>query len=109
MVIVTLLLGVSLAGMRVELGDAVMQAQFDLMKLSYACSDPLYRTKRESTRRSIAHLESYTTFRLQDVADLDNGLKNGTIELNVIDKGDCIKLLADAQKRVDELVGEYDR
>jgi hypothetical protein len=110
MLTVTLFLGLSLAGSKVEKGDAVMPAQFDLMKLSYACGDPLYRPKREATQRWIKRLDTDTTFKAADVTELDSGLKNGTVKLDKsIDKGDCIKLLADAQENVDNLFKELSR
>jgi hypothetical protein len=110
MLTVSLFLGLSLANGRVEKGDAVMQAQIDLMKLSYACDDPLYRTKRESTQRWIKRLDTDTTFKKEDISDLDSGLKNGAVRLDgPIAKGDCIKLLSDAQKRADDLIEEYSR
>jgi hypothetical protein len=37
------------------------------------------------------------------VSDLDSGPKNGTVKLD-IDKGDGIKLLADAQEKIDDLL-----
>jgi hypothetical protein len=110
MLAVFLFLGASFVGGKVEKGDAVMQAQFDFMKLSYACGDPLYRTKRGATQCWITRLDRDTTFKTKDVSDLDSGLKNGTVKLDKpIDKGDCIKLLSDAQARVDERFEEYIR
>jgi hypothetical protein len=110
MLTVSLFLGLSLAGGKVEKGDAIVQAQFDLMKLSYTCDDPLYRTKRETTRSWIMRLDRDTTFQMNDAADLDSGLKNGTVKLDKpINKGDCISLLADAQGKVDDLVEAYGR
>lgn len=104
------LLGLALVGGKADKGDAIMQAQFDLMRLSYACGDPLYRTKRDSTRRWIDRLESNTTYKMQDVAVLDSGLKNGTVKPAArVDRGDCIKLLADGQAKVDSLFEEYNR
>ena len=110
MLTVSLFLGVYLAGTRVEKGDAVMQAQFDLMKLSYACSDPLYRTKRDSVRRFVRRFDTDTTFKDEDVSDLDSGLRNGTVRLGKsINKGDCITLLTEAQGKVDLLFEEFSR
>lgn len=110
MLTVSLFLGVYLAGTRVEKGDAVMQAQFDLMKLSYACSDPLYRTKRDSVRHWVRKFDTDTTFKDEDVSNLDSGLKNGTTRLSKpINKGDCITLLTEAQAKVDQLFEEFSR
>ncbi|NTS29862.1 hypothetical protein SAMN05428967_2697 [Phyllobacterium sp. YR620] len=108
--LITILLGLALTAGKVDKGDAVMQAQFDLLRLSYACGDPLYRSKRDSTRRWIERLESNTTYSMQDVADLDSGLKNGTIKpATRVERGDCIKLLADGEAKVESLVEEYNR
>ncbi|ATU91705.1 hypothetical protein [Phyllobacterium zundukense] len=82
MLMVSLFLALSLAGGKVEKGDAVMQAQFYLMKLSYACSDPLYRSKRDATQRWIKRLDADTTFTAKDVSDLDSALKNGGAKLD---------------------------
>jgi len=102
------LLGLALGGGSVEKGDAIMQAQFDLLKMSYACGDPLYRSKRDSTRRWIERLDGNTTYRMQDIAELDSGLKNGTIKpATPVDRGDCMKLLADGQAKVDTLFEQY--
>ena len=110
MLTISLFLGVYLAGTRIEKGDAVMQAQFDLMKLSYACSDPLYRTKRDSVRRFVRRFDTDTTFKDGDVSDLDSGLRNGTVRLGKpINKGDCITLLTEAQGKVDLLFEEFSR
>lgn len=110
MLTVSLFLEVYLAGTRVEQGDSVMQAQFDLTKLSYACSDPLHRTKRDSVRRWVRRFDTDTTFKDEDISNLDSGLRNGTVRLNKpINKGDCITLLTDAQGKIDLLFEEFSR
>ena len=103
-----LLLGLAFAGGSVEKGDAIMEAQFDLLKMSYACGDPLYRSKRDATRRWLDRLGGNTSYKMQDVADLDSRLKNGTIKpVSKVDRGDCMKLLADGQAKVDSLFDQY--
>lgn len=73
-----LLLGTYLAGGNVEKGDEIVSAQLELMKLSYFCDDPLYRSKRDATRRSVAQLE--TSFKIENIIDLDSNLKNNAVK-----------------------------
>ena len=95
-----------MAGGNIEKGDEIVSAQLELMKLSYFCDDPLYRSKRDATRRSIAQLE--TSFKIENIMDLDSNLKNNAVKLSVpLNRGDCIALISEAQEKVDRLYEEY--
>ncbi len=97
-----LLLGTYLAGGNIEKGDEIVRAQLELMKLSYFCDDPLYRSKRDATRRSVAQLD--TSFKIENIMDLDSNLKNNAVKLSApLNRGDCIALISEAQEKVDRL------
>jgi hypothetical protein len=104
------ILSTYLSGRDVEKGDEIIRAQLELMKLSYFCDDPLYRTKRDATSRSVARLDKGTSFKLEDVMELDSGLKNKTVELSTsLNRGDCIALISEAQDKVDRLYEQLKR
>ncbi len=104
------LLGTYLAGGNIEKGDEIVKAQLELMKLSYFCDDPLYRTKRDAVRRSVMRLDGDTTFKPENVMDLDSDLKNKVVKLSTpLNRGDCITLISEAQEKVDRLYGEFGR
>jgi hypothetical protein len=104
------ILSTYLSGGDVEKGDEIVRAQLELMKLSYFCDDPLYRTKRDATSRSVARLDKGTSFNPEDVMELDSGLKNKTVELSTpLNRGDCIALISEAQDKVDRLYEELNR
>jgi hypothetical protein len=102
-----LLLGTYLAGGNIEKGDELVRAQLELMKLSYFCDDPLYRSKRDAIRRSVARLDGNTSFKIESITDLDSSLKNNAVTLSMpLNRGDCIALIFEAQEKVDRLSEE---
>lgn len=104
------LLGTYLAGGNIEKGDEIVRSQLELMKLSYFCDDPLYRSKRDAVRRSVAQLDSSTSFKVENIMELDSSLKNNPVKLNTpLNRGDCIALIFAAQEKVDRLYEEFGR
>lgn len=101
--ITVLLLGAFVSVGSIERGDEIVRAQLELLKLSYSCSDPLYRAKRDDALKTVSRLQGATTFKSQSVMDLDSGLKNKTVKMVPINKGDCIALLSEAQDELDRL------
>lgn len=105
-----LLLGTYLAGANIEKGDEIVRAQLELMKLSYFCGDPLYRSKRDAIRRSVIRLDGDTSFTTETIMDLDSDLKNNMVKMSTpLNRGDCIALISEALEKVDRLYGELGR
>lgn len=104
--ITVLLLGALVSVGNIEKGDAIVTAQMELLKLSFFCDDPLYRSKRNRVIETIAELKGVTSFNEKSVTALDDALKNKTVKLTKpINRGDCIALISEAQEVVDGLYG----
>ncbi|EJN04951.1 hypothetical protein PMI41_01417 [Phyllobacterium sp. YR531] len=104
--ITVLLLGALVSVGSIEKGDAIVAAQIELLKLSFFCDDPLYRSKRNRVIETIAELKGVTSFSEKTVTALDDALKNKTVRLATpINRGDCMALISEAQEAVDALYG----
>jgi hypothetical protein len=102
-----LLLGAFVSIGSVEKGDDIVRAQLELLKISYFCDDPLYRTKRSDAVKTISRLQGVTSFSHTIVEDLDTALKNKKVKMNKpINRGDCIVLIAEAKDAVDRLINQ---
>lgn len=105
--IAVLFLGAFVSVGSIEKGDEIVQAQLELLKISYFCDDPLYRTKRSDAVKTISQLQGLTSFSDTIVEDLDVALKNKKVKMNKpINRGNCIVLISEAKNAVDRLINQ---
>lgn len=81
--------------------DAAVEANLELLKVSYFCGgggSGAYRSAKEAAVRAI-RMHSESKYKVTDLTELDRRLSRGEIDLPY-DKADCDNLLLEAKERV---------